>query len=89
MPLRRKKAFRIRPAQGTYSQDALKSTPQHGDFSGLPRIDGITYQRVAAQDGRLCIIATGQTQPKKELLMGAGFKWNAQRKMWWKYADVS
>lgn len=76
-------------AQGTYSQDALTSTPQHGDFSGLPRIDGITYQSVTAQDGRACIIATGQTQPKKELLMSAGFRWNAQRKMWWKYADVS
>lgn len=76
-------------AQGKFSQDALTSTPQHGDFSGLPRIDGISYQSVTAQDGRACIIASGQTQPKKELLMGAGFRWNPRRKMWWKYADAS
>lgn len=60
-------------------------TPQ----TDLPRIDGINYQQVTAQDGRLCIVATGQTQPKKQLLMGAGFKWNPERKVWWRYADAS
>ena len=55
----------------------------------LPRIDGITYQTVSAQDGRPCVVATGNTAAKKELLSGAGFKWNPQRKMWWMYADVS
>ena len=76
-------------SQGESSQAALKSPPQRGDFPGLPRIDGISYQSITATDGRPCIIATGHTQPKKELLMGAGFKWNAQRKMWWRYADAS
>lgn len=70
-------------------QNAAKPTSARGDFTGLPRIDGITYQSVTATDGRPCIIAVGQTQPKKELLMSAGFKWNAQRKMWWRYADAS
>ncbi len=83
------KGLSDKATQGKSSQDTLKSTPQRGDFSGLPRIDGIIYQSVATQDGRLCIIATGQTHPKKELLMGAGFTWNARRKMWWKYADAS
>ena len=76
-------------AQGHNGQNASKSTSASGDFQGLPRIDGISYQTVTATDGRACIVATGQTQPKKELLLGAGFKWNAQRKMWWKYADAS
>lgn len=77
------------PTQGPYHNNAVQSTPGRDDFSTLPRIDGIGYQRVTATDGRPCIIATGQTQPKRELLLGAGFKWNAQRKMWWKYADAS
>jgi len=54
----------------------------------LPRLDGITYQVVSAQDGRECIIATGNTLPRKEILAGAGFRWNADRKLWWKYADA-
>ena len=55
----------------------------------LPSLEGVVYQQVTAQDGRPCIIATGNTQAKKELLMGAGFRWNAQRKLWWKYVDAA
>ena len=55
----------------------------------LPPLEGITYQQVTAQDGRPCIIASGNTQTKKELLTGAGFRWNPQRKIWWKYADAA
>ncbi len=62
---------------------------QHNNFSSLPHIDGVTYQHVTAQDGRPCVVASGNTQAKRELLKGAGFQWNAQRKMWWKYADAS
>ena len=75
--------------QAPSPQSTAKEALAKGDFLALPRIDGITYQSVTATDGRACIIASGQTQSKKELLMGAGFKWNAQRKMWWKYADAS
>lgn len=63
--------------------------PVREESSGLPKIDGITYQNITSTDGRLCVIASGNTQPKKEMLMGLGFKWNAQRKMWWKYADAA
>ncbi len=62
---------------------------QHHDFIHLPRIDGVAYQQVIANDGRPCIVATGNTQAKKELLKGAGFQWNPQRKMWWRYADAA
>lgn len=55
----------------------------------LPKLDGIAYQEITATDGQVCIVATGNTQAKKELLAGAGFKWNPQRKMWWKYAQAS
>jgi len=55
----------------------------------LPKLDGITYQEITATDGQVCIVATGNTQAKKELLAGAGFKWNPQRKMWWRYAQAS
>lgn len=52
----------------------------------LPNLDGVSYQLVPAQDGQSCIIATGDTVSKKERLMAVGFKWNPQRKIWWKYA---
>lgn len=58
-------------------------------LENLPPLEGIAYQQVTAQDGRPCIIATGNTQAKKELLTGAGFRWNAQRKLWWKYINAA
>lgn len=59
------------------------------NFQSLPQLEGIIYQYASAQDGRQCIIASGNTQPKREILKGAGFRWNAQRKIWWKYADAA
>ena len=58
-------------------------------LESLPPLEGVTYQQVTAQDGRPCIIATGNTQAKKELLAGSGFRWNPQRKLWWKYVDAA
>ena len=58
-------------------------------IESLPPLEGVTYQQVTAQDGRPCIIATGNTQTKKELLTGSGFRWNPQRKLWWKYVDAA
>lgn len=66
-----------------------ESERQGEDFPSLPKLDGVTYQYVTAQDGRQCIIATGNTLAKKEVLSGAGFRWHAQRKYWWKYADAA
>ena len=56
------------------------------ELSKLPHLDGISYEIVTAQDDRECILATGNTAVKKELLSGAGFHWNPHRKIWWKYA---
>lgn len=82
---------------GITSARSLRPTPEprprahsgHGHLESLPPLEGIAYQQVTAQDGRPCIIATGNTQAKKELLTGAGFRWNAQRKLWWKYVDAA
>lgn len=52
----------------------------------LPHFDGISYQLIKAPDGRACVIATGNTSSKKDLLSGSGFKWNPDRKIWWRYA---
>lgn len=57
-------------------------------LAALPRIDGITYQTVQAQDGRTCVTASGDTRSKKALLQEAGFRWDATRKVWWRYADA-
>ena len=68
------------------------STPSNrpsASLESLPTLEGITYQQVTALDGRPCIIATGNTQAKKELLTGSGFRWNPQRKLWWKYVDAA
>lgn len=83
------KAPQPTPNPSTPAQNAAKPAPTQGDFTHLPRIDGISYQSVTTSDGRACIVAVGNTQPKKELLASAGFKWNAQRKVWWRYADAS
>ena len=75
--------------QGPRQKSPSQTTQEPDDFSSLPHIDGITYQSIATTDGRPCIIAVGNTQPKKDVLAGIGFKWNPQRKMWWKYAEAS
>lgn len=79
-----KKRTLDRETQGGEFSEALKSPPE--TFENLPRLEGVEYQRVNAQDGRECIVATGDTRTRSEILTGAGFRWNVQRKCWWKYA---
>lgn len=57
--------------------------------TSLPKLDGVSYKNVQTDDGRMCVVATGSTLEKKELLRAAGFKWNPQQKIWWKYADAA
>jgi len=87
-PQRQKEPQSI-PAQGEQGNKPVNATQEPGDFPDLPRIDGVTYQTITTTEGRPCIVAVGNTQPKKEMLSGIGFKWNPQRKFWWKYADAS
>jgi hypothetical protein len=83
--------------------DAEAATPQRGKagrgagrpnpagkadpLAGLPRIDGITYQTVTAGNGKLCITASGQVRDKRPFLEEAGFRWDGNRKLWWRYAQ--
>ena len=92
-PQRQKNAVTA-PPTGNTTQDASGQAPKispalnraSGGLSKLPHLDGISYKIVPAQDGRECILATGSTAEKKEQLSAAGFHWNPQRKIWWKYA---
>lgn len=59
---------------------------QNPDHPSLPKLDGVSYKTVQTDDGRMCVVATGVTLDKKEMLKAAGFKWNSQQKVWWKYA---
>ena len=73
----------------TTTGHSVPSNRPPASLENLPSLEGVTYQQVTAQDGRPCIIATGNTQAKKELLTGSGFRWNPQRKLWWKYVDAA
>lgn len=73
----------------TQNAEAELSPSSHPALSALPKIDGIAFNTVQTQDNKLCIVASGDTRNKKQILMQAGFKWSEQRKMWWRYADAA
>lgn len=81
------------PIPNTRTQRARQSRtsqPEHiQENVSLPELDGVTYQYTTTTDDRQCIIATGNTLPQKDVLRNAGFRWDAQRKFWWKYADAA
>ena len=70
------------------SQKAVHET-QKTTSEALPKLDGVSYKNVQADDGRMCVVATGSTLDKKEMLKAAGFKWNSQQKVWWKYTATA
>lgn len=75
----KKQARQTQPPQVNYQ----------ADNSSLPELDGVTYQYTTTADDRQCVIATGNTHPHKEVFRSCGFRWDAQRKFWWKYADAA
>ncbi len=88
---------RIRPVEATQRQKASSENSSILDTSNrpvlphqnLPKIDGVSFRTVQAEDGRRCIVASGKTLEKKELLRASGFKWDSQQRVWWKYADAA
>ncbi|BDQ34739.1 ERF family protein [Pseudodesulfovibrio portus] len=67
-------------------------SPRKGNDPGasnLPRLDGVQYRSGTANDGKQCVLATGDTHSKKEFLRKAGFRWDGTRKVWWRYADAA
>lgn len=80
------------PAMGNKS--AGESEPQlqpdkHTLLAAMPRLDGINYSLTTTQDGKTCIVASGNTTSKKQILSQAGFKYSEQRGIWWRYADAA
>ena len=69
------------PAQPPQTQQEVPSP--------LPRLDGVTYKAMQSQDGRKYVIATGNTMNKKEFLKAAGFMWNSQQRVWWKFTEAA
>ncbi|WP_415717041.1 ERF family protein [Maridesulfovibrio sp.] len=55
----------------------------------LPRLEGVQYRNENGQNGKPCILATGNTLPQKESLRKAGFRWDGNRKLWWKYEQAA
>ncbi|QJB58417.1 ERF family protein [Pseudodesulfovibrio sp. zrk46] len=68
-----------------------KSVPEGTgtDAVNLPRLDGVQYRHGTANDGKQCVLATGDTHSKKAFLRKAGFRWDGTRKVWWRYADAA
>lgn len=66
--------------------------PQYGDTAphdNLPQLDGVSYRKQKGQNGKLCILATGNTHSKKEFLKSAGFRWDGDKKVWWRYDNAA
>ncbi len=56
----------------------------------IPILSGVVYDSFDGQgekgNRREVITATGNTIPYKDELIKSGFKWNPNKKVWWKYA---
>ncbi len=71
----------------TPSPSTNQKQPQnpHPTQSSLPRLEGVQYRKENGRDGKPCILATGRTHSQKDLLRKAGFNWDGNRKLWWKF----
>lgn len=81
---------RGKPAKATERQSPPRQAPPPQSIdglAGLPKIDGVEYQTVNASNGRLCITASGDVRNKRPFLQQAGFRWDGNRKIWWRYAE--
>jgi hypothetical protein len=76
-------------SQAQPNPQAQERAATHPVLASMPKLDGISYNTVSTTDGKLCIVARGDTRAKKQLLAQAGFRWSEERKMWWRYADAA
>lgn len=51
----------------------------------LSNMRGVKIEHAQAKDGRPCLVASGETAANTNALKQAGFKWNGEKKIWWKY----
>lgn len=82
-PQQQQRPQQTQPASG---QEAPVSDDSTDPCASLPKLDGVIFNVRKANDGRTCIVATGNTNKKAAMLKQAGFVWNADRKLWWMYA---
>lgn len=75
-------AMEAKPATGTDPQI-------HPILAAMPKLDGINYSLTTTQDGKTCIVASGNTANKKQILSQAGFRYSEQRRIWWRYAEAA
>lgn len=90
IPVKSKPVANDRPTYHEKPQNAKAA--QASEFplqSDLPELEGVVFQYTTNQEGRECVIATGNTQPNRNTLRQWGFLWNPQRKFWWKYSDAA
>ena len=92
---------RGKPAKASERRNPLPSNPSSNPppanppdqpvdvLAGLPKIDGVTYQTVTTANGKLCITASGNVRDKRAFLQEAGFRWDGNRKLWWRYAQAA
>ncbi|WP_419784288.1 ERF family protein [Maridesulfovibrio sp.] len=75
---------------GSATHTASQSQSEgNGSGQPLPRLEGVQYRKENARDGKPCILATGNTLQQKDSLRKAGFRWDGNRKLWWKYAQAA
>jgi hypothetical protein len=73
------------PAKPKETVENHAKTPASPSPVNLPRIDGVTFSQGQGQDGNIYITAAGDTRNKTGILKEAGFRWDAARKLWWRY----
>lgn len=75
------------PRQGKQNRRHPPDQSQSPDpLAGLPRLDGVEYQTIQASNGKTCITASGNVRDKRPFLQEAGFRWDGNRHLWWRYA---
>jgi hypothetical protein len=85
--LRPKNGFSANPTPASNQGESLKDAQIHEPAPSLPVLQGISYQTIQDEDGRLRVVALGNTMPYKDYLKNSGFRWNPDRKTWWRYTD--
>ncbi len=80
-----------RNSQSQSSQKKQAPNKPEENNTKLPILNGVVYENFEGKDEqgnlREVITASGNTIPNKEELIKAGFKWNPNKKVWWRYAE--
>ncbi len=70
------------------NHDFARNEQQHKPVN-FPKIDGVNFEEEYDDDGRTVLVATGKTLQKKDILKANGFRWDVERKVWYKFLDAA